>query len=122
MIEFRDHEGFLKETFELKRRFSQIEASLEHFKKLCESHFHPTNPQAKISPGKIHRVTQNDICTIWKTELPVIKANLRPNQYPRMWFAVARGIIVFLCIATHVDNYNNNEMDHLAISRVTDFF
>ncbi|MEN9654120.1 MAG: hypothetical protein RL235_232, partial [Chlamydiota bacterium] len=30
--------------------------------------------------------------------------------------------IVFLCMGTHVDNYNDGEMDRLALERVTEFF
>ena len=87
---------------------------------MCESHFHPANPQTRINPGKLHRVTQNNVWTLWKTELPVIKSNLRPNQYPRMWFAQSGAVIAFLCITSHIDNYKDGVMDTLAFSRVTD--
>ena len=59
---------------------------------------------------------------MWKIELVIPKSGLRPNQYPRMWFAVKGFNIVFLCIATHIDNYNDKEMNKIALSRVTDIF
>lgn len=122
MIEFRDHESFEKEISILERRFKNIRMSLRGFHKLCEIHFHPLNPSPRISPGKLHRVIQNDVWTLWKTELSIIKSGLRPNQYPRMWFAVKGATIVFLCIATHIDNYNDKEMGDIALTRVTDIF
>ena len=123
MITFLLHDGFEKELAALeKRRLRYIRESLEGFQKLCEFHFNPTSPQTRIAPGKLHRVTQNDVWTMWKTELPVIDSGLRPNQYPRMWFAQSGAIVAFLCISSHVDNYNDEEMDRLALSRVSDFF
>ncbi len=123
MIEFRYHEGFEKEIAALKkRRLRYIQESLGGFQKLCESHFHPTAPERKIDPGKLHRVIQNDVWTMWKVELAVIKSGLRPNQYPRMWFAVSGATIAFLCISSHADNYHDRELDQLALSRVTDLF
>lgn len=122
MIEVLYHSGFEKEITALKQRFAKFEEGLEIFKRLCQDQFHPTQPKKVIAPGKLHRITHNDNYTLWKIELVVPKSNLRPNQYPRMWFAVKGAIIVFLCIATHIDNYNDGEMDRIAVSRVTDFF
>jgi len=123
MIEFRYHKSFKKEIAALKkRRLRHIEKSLNGFKKLCELHFHPINPSPRIDPGKLHRVTQNNIWTMWKTELAVIKSGLRPNQYPRIWFVVSGATIAFLCIASHVTNYNDEKMDKLALTRVSELF
>ena len=111
----------LKEIAALeKRRMRFIRESLRGFQKVCEIHFHPTSPETKITPGKIHRVIQNGVWSLWKTELAVIKSNLRPNQYPRIWFAVSGSMIVFLCIGTHVDNYDDNEMERLALERMAE--
>lgn len=120
---FLFHDGFEKAIAALeKRRLRFIRKSLEGFQMLCEAHFHPTVPQPRIAPGKLHRVTQNEVWTVWKTELPVIHSGLRPNQYPRIWFVVCGGTVAFLCIASHSDNYNDEEMNHIALSRVSDFF
>lgn len=122
MIEFFYHDGILKEIKNLEKRFRTIRDGLSSFERLCEKQFHPTNPQQIIGPAKLHRITQNDIWTLWKIELVVPKSGLRPNQWPRIWFAVKGAIIVFLCISSHIDNYKDTEMDNLAISRTSDFF
>ncbi len=120
MIDFYTHSAFEKETAKLQRRFSYLEKGLQAFRRLCEKQFHPINPCPIIAPGKIHRVTVNEIWTIWKVEL-VVK-NLRPNQFPRVWFAVKGSKIALLCIGTHIDNYNDDKMNRTALDRVSDIF
>ncbi|KKT39732.1 hypothetical protein A2W54_02235 [Candidatus Giovannonibacteria bacterium RIFCSPHIGHO2_02_43_13] len=122
MIQFLYHDGVQKEITALERRFRTIRDGLSIFERLCEKQFHPINPQQVIAPAKLHRITQNDIWALWKVELVMPNSGLRPNQFPRMWFAVKGTIIVFLCISSHVDNYNDEEMNHLALSRAADFF
>lgn len=119
-IEFIYHPLFENETAKLKRRFSFLDKALESFKMLCGFQFHPMNPQQRIAPAKLHRVTQNELWSIWKIELSV--PNVRSNQSPRVWFAVKGSVIVFLCIATHVDNYSDNQMTRVALKRVSDIF
>ncbi|MEN9524573.1 MAG: hypothetical protein RL536_642 [Candidatus Parcubacteria bacterium] len=122
MIGIQYHISFEKDVAALKRRFAKFEEALGIFERLCQEQFHPTQAKQVIAPAKIHRISQNDSYTLWKTELVVPKSGIRPNQYPRMWFAVKGAIVVFLCIATHIDNYNDDDMNRLAASRVTDFF
>ena len=122
MIEFLYHDGIQKEIAALERRFRTIRDGFSAFERLCEVQFNPTNPRQVIAPAKLHRITQNDIWTLWKTELVVPNSGLRPNQWPRMWFVVKGAIIAFLCISSHVDNYNDENMNRLALSRVSDFF
>ena len=122
MIQFLYHDCIQKEIAVLERRFRTIRDGLSIFERLCEKQFHPTNPQQVISPGKLHRITQNDIWTLWKVELVIPNSGLRPNQWPRMWFAVKGEIIAFLCVSSHIDNYNDENANHLALSRVSDFF
>ena len=123
MIEFRRQEGFEKEIAALeRRRFRSLSDSIHKFQNVCAVHFHPATPERLINPGKLHRVTQNDSWILWKTELPLVKSGLRQNQYPRLWFVVKGSIIAFLCISSHIENYNDKEMSQLALSRVSDFF
>ena len=122
MIEFLYHDGIQKEIAAFERRFPHVRDGLLAFELLCNVQFSPTNPKQVIAPGKLHRLTQNDIWTMWKIELVVPNSNLRPNQYPRMWFAVKGMVITPLCIATHIDNYDDGDKDRLALSRVTDIF
>jgi hypothetical protein len=120
MIEFIHHPSFQKEAAKLKRRFSFLDKALNSFKMLCDFQFNPLNPQQRIAPAKLHRITQNDLWSIWKIELSV--PNVRPNQSPRVWFAVKGSNIAFLCIATHVDNYSDNQMNQEATGRANDIF
>jgi len=122
MIQFLYHDGIQKEIAALERRFSAISDGLSAFERLCDVQFNPTSPRQVIAPAKLHRILQNDIWTLWKIELVVPNSGLRPNQYPRMWFVVKGSIITFLCISSHIDNYNDEEMNRLALSRVSDFF
>lgn len=122
MIEFFYHDGIQKEVASFERRFRTIRDGIAVFERLCKVQFNPTEPQQVIAPAKLHRIKQNDIWVIWKIELVVPNAGLRPNQYPRMWFAVKGANIAFLCMATHIDNYSDKEMDKLAMSRASDFF
>jgi hypothetical protein len=120
MNEFFYHEGIVKEIAALKRRFRNMENGLKYFERLCEVQFCPINPQQVVAPAKLHRIVQTDICTIWKVELIVPDSGLRPNQYPRMWFAVKGSTIAFLCIGSHIDNYDDGEMERIAMQRVVD--
>jgi len=122
MIEFFYHEGIQKEIAALEQRFRTLGDGLASFERLCRVQFNPTNPQQVIAPAKLHRITHNDIWTLWKIELVVPKSGLRPNQYPRMWFVVKGAIIVFLCLASHIYNYDDAKIDRLALTRASDFF
>ena len=47
---------------------------------------------------------------------------IKPNQSPRIWFVVQGSNVAFLCAKSHIDNYNNNEVDRLAKNLATDIF
>ncbi len=104
----------------MKRRFPTFNKGLEDFKRLAEVQFALENPKQVIAPGKLHRVCIVGICEIWKIELAM--KGVKSNQSPRVWFAVQGSNIAFLCAKSHVDNYDNNEIDRLAQTLVTDIF
>lgn len=123
MIEFLYHDAIRKEIAALERRFSNLRTEgFRRFELLCQKQFNPVRPEQVIGPGKLHRIKQNDIWTLWKVEMVVPNAGLRPNQYPRVWFGIKGSILVFLCIGTHIDNYDDGEMDRIALARLTDVF
>ncbi len=122
MIEFLYHDSIQKEIVALKRRFRTTRQGFSAFERLCEVQFNPTEPRQVIAPAKLHRITQNDMGTLWKVELIVPNSGLRPNQWPRLWFFVKGSIIAFLCISSHIDNYSDEELNRTAISRVSDLF
>ncbi len=117
------HSSYQKELKALsKNKMRSLEEDLEKVKRLLEAHFF--NPQTRgnvIKPGKIHRVSVEDDVTgreLWKVEVMV--SGLRPNQWPRLWFMLDGETITFLAIASHTDNYDNNEMDRVAKKRYQD--
>lgn len=120
MLNFVLHPHFEKEAASLKRRFPYFEAGLESFKRICDVHFDPINPRQVIAPAKLHRVRCFESFTIWKIELAV--KNLRSNQFPRVWFAVRGATVVFLCVATHIDNLDDNAMNREAEMLVGSIF
>lgn len=120
MLNFVFHSHFEKEAASFKRRFHFFEAGVESFKRICEVHFDPINPKQVIAPAKLQRVRCFGNLTIWKIEL-VVK-NLRPNQFPRVWFAVRGATVVFLCVATHIDNHDDNMMNKQAEALVGSIF
>src|ERR1035437_4889702 len=98
MIEFIYHDSIQKENAAIERRFRTIRQGLSSFEKLCEVQFNPINPKQVITPAKLHRIFQNEVWTIWKIELVIPNSGLRPNQFPRMWFAVKGSVVAPLCI------------------------
>jgi len=120
MINFITHPSYDKEIAALKPRFQNLAKGIDAFKRLASIQFHPKRPQSIIAPGKLHRLHQNDIWAIWKVEVAV--KGVRSNKSPRLWFAIKGSEMVFLCIATHENNYNDEKVKEVAISRVTDFF
>lgn len=119
MLNFLSHPLFERDAVKINERFPFFDG-LHSFKKICEVHFDPINPRQVIAPGKLHRVEYCGSYTIWKIEI-VVK-NLKPHQFPRVWFAIRGSVVVFLCLATHIDNYNNNEMDRTADYLASQFF
>lgn len=120
MLNFFFHPKFEKEADELKRRFNAFDESFAAFKRICAVQFDPINPVQVIASGKIHRLKTLYASTIWKVEIAV--KNLRSNQSPRLWFAVKGENVAFLCIKSHSDNYDNNEIDRIAELRINDIF
>jgi hypothetical protein len=122
MIEFFYHDGLHKDIAAFEKRFHSMRDALAIFERLCNAQFDPANPLRVIAPSKLHRITQNDVWSLWKMELVVPDTSLRSNQYPRMWFVVKGSSIALLCMATHIDKYDDEKMNRLALSRISDFF
>ena len=119
---WQQHDDFTVELKKICKKYSQVDDGIERVKRLLSTQFDPQNPAEVIAPGKIHRVSSDTVWTLWKVEVVVPKSGLKPNQWPRMWFVVSGEVITLLCIATHMENYDNNTMDRLALKRITDVF
>ena len=122
MIKFFYHDSIQNEIDSFEKRFSNIRDAFSIFERLCNIQFDPIQPQQVIAPAKLHRIIQNNIWTLWKIELVLPNSGLRTNQYPRVWFAVKGEMIAILCMATHMDKYNDEKQNMLAVSRVSDLF
>ncbi len=122
MIEFLYHANIQGEIDDIEKRFRTIRNGFAAFERLCQVQFDPLEPRRVIAPAKLHRITQNDIWTLWKVELVLPNSGLRPNQWPRIWFAVKGHIVAFLCISSHVDNYKDKKLEEVALSRLADIF
>ncbi len=122
MTTWLQHNSYLKELKTLKKTTRSIEKDIEKVKRLLQAHFYVEQTKGSvISPGKIHRINiDNDVTgrELWKIEVMVPK--LKPNLWPRLWFMIDGDTITFLAIASHKTNYDNNEMDRLAIGRYKD--
>lgn len=122
MITWSQHDAFLKEIKTLGKTIRTVVADVEKVKKLLVAQFFVEQTKGNaIGPGKIHRVTIADDISgreLWKVE--VMTPNVKPSLWPRMWFMVDGGNITLLAIASHKANYDNNEMDRLAIERYRD--
>jgi hypothetical protein len=121
-MNFLRHDQFDNELKKLTKKYRNIDTGLVALKRLLEKQFDPENPEEVIAPGKIHRIHQNAIWSTWKVEVAVPGSGLRPNQWPRMWFAISGDKIVFLCIVAHMQNYNTNAVDGIAADRASDYF
>jgi len=119
MLNFLSHPSFDKDAAKINGRFPFFDG-LYSFKKICEVHFNPENPRQVIAPGKLHRIKCCGSYTIWKVEMAI--KGLQSNQFPRVWFAVRGSVIIFLCLATHIDNYDDNKMEVIANNLISQFF
>ena len=117
---WQEHDSFAKELKKICGKYPQVKDGVARVKKLLAVQFNPLRPEEVIAPGKIHRVHSNNIWELWKVEVLVPKSGLKSNQWPRMWFSVSGETITLLAIATHMNNYDNNEVDRLAVKRLSD--
>jgi hypothetical protein len=109
------HSSFEKELKELCKKHPQARKALEDALRMIAEHF---NTIPVFDPGKLHRITQLDNGFIWKLEMAVPKSGLRPNQWPRVWFAIENNtLVILLLLAVHTDNYDNNACDKEAFRR-----
>lgn len=121
-MKFLEHDQFSKELKTLNKKYRTLGKGLDAVKRLFQKQFDSITPEEVIAPGKIHRLHQNSMWSLWKIEVAVPGSGLKPNQWPRMWFAVSGDKIVLLAIAAHMQNYDNNKLDAIASGRVSDYF
>ena len=112
------HNGFDTELKRLAKKIHNLDNGLTKAKKLLEKQFHPSDPVQVIAPAKIHHIQTKDLRILWKLEMQV--ENLRPSQFPRVWFVISGDTITFLAIRSHIQNYDDNEINRLALDRFSE--
>lgn len=120
MINFLFHDSFISEFKRLSKKIRNLENALEDFKRIAQVQFAPLSPKQIIAPAKLHRIQATNTWSLWKVEMAV--KNIKPNLFPRVWFATKGGELLFLSIAVHNENYSDNTVTQEAINRLTDFF
>lgn len=120
MMLWQEHDSFVKELKKICSKYPQASDGIAKVKKLLSVQFHPLRPEVVIAPGKIHRVHADTTWELWKVDVLMPKSGLRTSQWPRMWFSVSGETITLLAIVTHMSNYDNNEIDRLAMKRLSD--
>jgi hypothetical protein len=117
-ISFSEHQAFAREIKAIQKKL-KTGVGLESVKKLLAAHFDTEDPKQAIAPGKLHHIKTSDIWSLWKVE--VFATGLKPNQWPRVWFLRSGSAITFLVCASHTQNYDDNEMERLALDRLSDY-
>ena len=121
-MKFLKHDKFDKELKAIRKKQRHVDDGVKSLKKLLEKQFDPLSPIEVIGPSKIHRITDGATWCLWKVEMAIPHSGLRPNQWPRVWFGIKGDTIAFLATAQHSDNYNDNDVEERAKSRITDIF
>ncbi len=115
-ISCHEHPSFTKEVEKLEKKIPTIREALKSLELLLQKQFHPTSPMTVITPKNLHRITANNVYEIWKVNCLATKG-LSKSQMPRIYF-VKMGIrVYYLCLGTHIDNYDDAELRPIAISR-----
>lgn len=116
MIQWQQHNSYLGEFKKIAKKQRGLEEGFIKLKKLLDVYFDPINPDTNvIASGKIHQIADYAEWGLWKVEVMIV--GLKPNLWPRVWFAVHGNTITFLAIKMHNSNYDDNEIEKIALER-----
>lgn len=75
-----------------------------------------------ISPDKLHRIRLSSEygVSMWKIE--AMQVGLPSKKWPRIWFGVLQDKLILLSLCSHVDNYDNNEIDRTSWTLLEEYF
>lgn len=114
---FSSHPGFGKEFSKFERKAPLAKLALKHLKKLLSVQFHPKTPTIVISKQNLRRVDKIGEGThVYKVFMAV--RGLRRFQRPRIYFWLETNNICFLCMGTHMDNYDDAQLKKKAKKRI----
>lgn len=120
-VVFIRHTGFEKEIKSFSKKVGSFDQALSALERLLGFQFNPVNPQIVITPKNLHRVHISAEYELWKVNCVATKG-LRKNQMPRIYFAKRGTEIFFLCMGTHITNYDDGQLRDMAFDRVQTFF
>ncbi|MCI1637087.1 MAG: hypothetical protein LKI30_03150 [Bifidobacterium crudilactis] len=86
--------------------YRNFEKDMQTALRLLGDKFCPETQAEPVKPGKLlYRITSNESYAVWKFDVAVAGARLRPGQWPRLWFGVVEKsrILVPLVVARHKD-------------------
>ncbi len=116
MMQWQQHDSFTNEYKKICKKQRGFADGFERVKRLLGVYFDPICPNTTvIAPGKIHRLRDYTDWELWKVEVMIV--GLKPNLWPRVWFAVCGENITFLAVDMHNTNYDDNALEKIALDR-----
>lgn len=114
---FQCHPKFEDELGRLGRGHPTTNIDYKHLCKLLSLHFDPDNPVLSISPKNLKRVDNvGSNIRVYKVNMAI--QGLSKGQSPRVYIWLETQTIWFLCMGTHVDNYDDSKLRELAKKRI----
>jgi hypothetical protein len=115
-----EHPAFVRECKPFIKKYPSFKSRLEiQGKKLIERQL---SESPLITSNLVLRVTRDSYGQWEMMKLKLyVKELKRPGQWPRIWYAITPTQCIFLTIASHVDNYHDNEMNNIALQRLRAF-
>lgn len=95
-----------KSTRKIKKDYRDFENDMQTALRLLDDKFCPETRAEPVKPGRLlSRITSTETYEVWKFDVAVAGARLRPGQWPRLWFGVVEKsrILVPLVVARHKD-------------------
>jgi hypothetical protein len=118
-IAFGRHGGFEKEAKKFASKHPGFDSAMGQLERLLAQQFHPTAPRTLITPKNLHCIRKEAECELWKMSC-VATPGLRRAQMPRIYFYVRLKEIWFLCLGTHIENYDDDQLQRTAFTRMAE--
>lgn len=116
-IRFDCHPKFSEELDKFCHKHPTTNIDLKHLCNLLSIHFNPEKPTISITPKNLKRVDRVGAnITVYKVNMAV--QGISKGQCPRVYFWLETGTITFLCMDSHIDNYDDAKLKEKAKQRI----
>jgi hypothetical protein len=119
---FEHHPTFLAELESFVHKHGSISSSFQeainNLEKLLIVHFYRNSPM--FTPKHLGRAQGFRGFTIYWVHLVIPNINLSRTQFPKSYFYKTDGHISFLCLDSHISNYNDARLRKIAEKRLQD--